>query len=146
MPKEIHAYEVLRRPVVTEKSTALSGQNKYVFEVALGANKPQIKEAVERAFDVKVQSVNTTMMRGARAKRRAGRRRSSPCPRGRSSSSRACRGTGMPIQKFRPTLPGRRGASGFTFDELTKKKPEKRLLASKKRTSGRSGGKISVRH
>lgn len=52
----------------------------------------------------------------------------------------------MPIQNFRPTSPGRRGASGFTFEELTKKKPEKRLLASKKRISGRSGGKISVRH
>jgi len=52
----------------------------------------------------------------------------------------------MPIQKFRPTSPGRRGASGFTFDELTKKKPEKKLLATKKRISGRGGGKISVRH
>lgn len=52
----------------------------------------------------------------------------------------------MPIQKFRPTSPGRRGASGFTFDELTKKKPEKSLLTSKKRISGRSAGKISVRH
>ena len=73
MPKEIHAYEVLRRPVVTEKSTALSAQRKYVFEVALGANKPQIKDAVERAFDVKVEAVNTTMMRGARKKNRYGR-------------------------------------------------------------------------
>lgn len=53
----------------------------------------------------------------------------------------------MPIQKFRPTSPGRRGATGYTFDEITKKKPEKRLLATKTRTSGRSGaGKISVRH
>lgn len=73
MPKEIHPYEVLRRPVVTEKSTALSGQNKYVFEVALGANKPQIKEAVQRAFSVTVRSVNTTMMRGARPKNRYGK-------------------------------------------------------------------------
>ena len=73
MPKEIHAYEVLRRPVVTEKSTGLSAQRKYVFEVALGANKPQIKEAVERAFGVTVEAVNTTTMRGARKKNRAGR-------------------------------------------------------------------------
>lgn len=73
MPKEIHPYQVLRRPVVTEKSTALSGQNKYVFEVALGANKPQIKEAVERAFDVTVKRVNTTTMRDARPKNRYGR-------------------------------------------------------------------------
>lgn len=73
MPKEIHAYEVLRRPVVTEKSTALSAQRKYVFEVALGANKPQIKDAVERAFGVTVESVNTTIMRGARKRNRFGR-------------------------------------------------------------------------
>ena len=52
----------------------------------------------------------------------------------------------MPIRKFRPTSPGRRGATGFTFQELTKKAPEKSLTVSKSRTSGRSGGKISVRH
>ncbi|MDA1010756.1 MAG: 50S ribosomal protein L23 [Chloroflexi bacterium] len=69
----MHSYEVLRRPVVTEKSTALSAQRKYVFEVALGANKPQIKEAIEVAFDVTVEAVNTTIVRGARKKNRAGR-------------------------------------------------------------------------
>ena len=73
MPKEIHPYEVLRRPVVTEKSTVLSGQNKYVFEVAMGANKPQIKEAVETAFGVTVRSVNTAMMRSERRRNRYGR-------------------------------------------------------------------------
>ena len=52
----------------------------------------------------------------------------------------------MPVQKFRPTSPGRRGASGFTFDEITKKKPEKSLVTSKKKFAGRSRGKISVRH
>jgi large subunit ribosomal protein L2 len=52
----------------------------------------------------------------------------------------------MPVQKFRPTSPGRRGASGYTFDEITKKRPEKSLLVSKKRSAGRSAGKISVRH
>jgi large subunit ribosomal protein L2 len=52
----------------------------------------------------------------------------------------------MPIRKFRPTSPGRRGATGFTFQELTKKAPEKALTVSKNRVDGRSGGKISVRH
>ena len=47
MPKEIHVYEVLRRPIVTEKSTLLAGHRQYVFEVAVGANKPQIKAAVD---------------------------------------------------------------------------------------------------
>ncbi len=60
----MHLFGVLRRPVVTEKSTLLQGRSKYVFEVARGANKPQIREAVERAFDVKVTAVNITMIRG----------------------------------------------------------------------------------
>ena len=52
----------------------------------------------------------------------------------------------MPIRKFRPTSPGRRNASGYTFEELTKKEPEKALLVTKTRTSGRGLGKISTRH
>lgn len=64
MPKAIHPYEVLRRPLVTEKSTMLTGQNKYVFEVLLGANKLQIKDAVEKAFSVHVAAVNTMHVRG----------------------------------------------------------------------------------
>jgi large subunit ribosomal protein L2 len=51
----------------------------------------------------------------------------------------------MPIRKFKPTSPGRRDSSGFTFEEITKKNPEKALLLRKKRTSGRSHGRISVR-
>jgi large subunit ribosomal protein L23 len=64
MPKAIHPYEVLRRPIVTEKSTMLAAQGKYVFEVAVGANKPQIAEAVEKAFNVHVVDVNTSHVRG----------------------------------------------------------------------------------
>ncbi len=53
----------------------------------------------------------------------------------------------MPIRNYKPTSPGRRDASGFTFEEITKKKPEKRLLVTKKRRAGRSRtGRISVRH
>ena len=64
MAKAIHPYEVLRRPLVTEKSTMLSAVGKYVFAVALGANKPQIAEAVEKAFNVHVVEVNTMHVRG----------------------------------------------------------------------------------
>ena len=64
MPKAIHPYEVLRRPLITEKSTMLSPVGKYVFEVAPGANKPQIAEAVEKAFNVHVVAVNTMTVRG----------------------------------------------------------------------------------
>jgi large subunit ribosomal protein L23 len=78
MPKELHPYDVLRRPVVTEKSTMLAGQRKYVFEVAKEANKPQIKDAVQKAFDVTVEDVNTTMVRGRRRRTRYGRRAGTP--------------------------------------------------------------------
>ena len=69
----MHSYQVLRRPVITEKNTLLVEQNKYTFEVAQDANKPQIREAVEKAFKVKVTSVNVIHMPGKM--RRAGRRR-----------------------------------------------------------------------
>ncbi len=53
----------------------------------------------------------------------------------------------MPLRSYKPTSPGRRNSMGYTFDEITKKKPEKRLLASKKQHAGRNrDGRISVRH
>ena len=53
----------------------------------------------------------------------------------------------MAIKQFKPTSPGRRGMSGFTFDEITKTKPEKSLLATRKKTAGRNAsGRITVRH
>ena len=64
MPKEIHPYAVLLRPIITEKTTVLTGADKYVFEVDLRANKNQIKEAVQVAFNVRVQEVNTMVMKG----------------------------------------------------------------------------------
>ncbi len=70
----MHPYEVLRRPVITEKSSALQAQfqSKYVFEVAEVANKPQIKQAVEQAFKVTVTAVNVMTMpsKGRRVGRR----------------------------------------------------------------------------
>lgn len=64
MPKAIHPLQVLKRPVVTEKSTMLGALGQYVFEVDTRANKPQIAEAVEAAFDVTVLKVRTMMVRG----------------------------------------------------------------------------------
>lgn len=69
---ELHLYEVIRRPVITEKSTALSeADNKYVFEVASNANKIQIQTAVEEIFELegKVIKVNTMVMPAKRARR-----------------------------------------------------------------------------
>ena len=57
-------YDVIIAPVITEKATMGSEHNKVVFKVALTATKPQIKEAVEKLFDVKVKSVNTLRRQG----------------------------------------------------------------------------------
>ncbi len=64
MPKELHPYAVLLRPIITEKTTVLTGLDKYVFEVDIRANKNQIKEAVEIAFSVRVSDVNTMKVKG----------------------------------------------------------------------------------
>ncbi len=60
----MHLYEVLRRPLITEKNSALQAQGKYVFEVAGEANKHQIKQAVEKTFKVKVTAVNVMTVPG----------------------------------------------------------------------------------
>ncbi len=57
-------YDIIRKPVITEKATMASESGAVVFEVAMGANKPQIKDAVEALFGVKVKSVNTTITKG----------------------------------------------------------------------------------
>ncbi|MBC7154408.1 MAG: 50S ribosomal protein L23 [Rhodobacteraceae bacterium] len=57
-------YDVIRKPVITEKATMTSEAGGVVFEVAIDANKPQIKEAVESLFGVKVKAVNTTITKG----------------------------------------------------------------------------------
>lgn len=57
-------YDVILSPVITEKATNLSEHSKVIFKVAMNATKPQIKEAVEKLFDVKVKSVNTLRRRG----------------------------------------------------------------------------------
>ncbi len=68
----MHIYEVVRRPLITEKATLLKEQNRYAFEVAKEANKRQIKEAVQAAFKVNVVKVNVMSVPGKM--RRIGRR------------------------------------------------------------------------
>jgi len=57
-------YDVILSPVITEKATLASEHNQVIFKVARNATKPQIKEAIERLFDVKVKSVNTLIRKG----------------------------------------------------------------------------------
>jgi len=57
-------YDVILSPVITEKATTASEHNQVMFKVSSHATKPQIKEAVEKLFDVKVKSVNTNIRKG----------------------------------------------------------------------------------
>ena len=66
MTNIMDSFDVIRRPVISEKSTELHDSGRYTFEVATKATKPQIKYAVEQAFDVKVVSVNTMTLRSKR--------------------------------------------------------------------------------
>jgi large subunit ribosomal protein L23 len=69
-------YQVIRSPLITEKATALSEHGQFVFRVAPGANKREIKAAVEGLFGVTVLAVNTLVQKGKtkRFKGRPGRR------------------------------------------------------------------------
>ncbi len=69
-------YEVIVAPVITEKATMASEHNQVVFKVTRDATKPEIKAAVERLFDVKVEGVNTLLVKGKtkRFRGRPGRR------------------------------------------------------------------------
>jgi len=60
----MNTYDVIRKPIITEKATLASEQNGVVFEVSIDANKPQIKAAVEELFGVKVKAVNTSITKG----------------------------------------------------------------------------------
>ena len=70
-------YDIIRKPIVTEKSTMASQSGAIVFEVAISANKPMIKEAVESLFGVRVRAVNTLITKGktTRFRGRAGKRK-----------------------------------------------------------------------
>ncbi|MAS45046.1 LSU ribosomal protein L23P [Albimonas donghaensis] len=57
-------YDIIRKPIITEKATMASEQNAVVFEVSMDTTKPKIKEAVETLFGVKVKAVNTSVTKG----------------------------------------------------------------------------------
>jgi large subunit ribosomal protein L23 len=64
MTEKSALYDVIRKPIITEKATMASENNALVFEVSMAANKPLIKEAVETLFNVKVKAVNTSIAKG----------------------------------------------------------------------------------
>ena len=65
-------YDIIRKPLVTEKSTMASENGAVVFEVSIDSNKPQIKEAVEALFGVKVKAVNTSITKGKQKRFKGG--------------------------------------------------------------------------
>lgn len=65
----MNPYQIIIRPLITEKNTTMMMFNKYSFEVVREANKPQIKRAVEHIFGVTVTSVHTMNVRGKRKRR-----------------------------------------------------------------------------
>ena len=70
MPNDLHLFDVIRRPVITEKANFVGDVlNQYTFEVDVRANKIQIKDAIEIIFDVDVERVNTMVMPPKRGKR-----------------------------------------------------------------------------
>lgn len=64
MVKNFNSYDILNKPVITEKSTILSANNQVVFKVAPTATKPLVKAAVEDIFNVKVKAVNIINIKG----------------------------------------------------------------------------------
>jgi large subunit ribosomal protein L23 len=66
----MNAYQIIIRPWITEAATSLNANNQYVFEVATEANKVEIRKAVEEIFDVRVQDVNTVVVKGKLRRRR----------------------------------------------------------------------------
>ncbi|NNF25402.1 MAG: 50S ribosomal protein L23 [Rhodobacteraceae bacterium] len=68
MSAKAEQYDVIRKPIISEKATMASEHGAVVFEVAMDSSKPQIKDAVEALFGVKVKAVNTTITKG-KAKR-----------------------------------------------------------------------------
>ena len=148
-------YDVIRSPVITEKSTALSEHNKVVFKVAPDANKAEIKAAVEALFKVKVTAVNTLdpqgqgqalpWHQGTPGRQQAGHRdpgrglvdRRDDRPLGVST---------MALKKYKPTTPSQRQLVLVDRSELYKGKPVKGLVEGKHSTGGRNNyGRITVR-
>jgi large subunit ribosomal protein L23 len=61
----VNMKQIIKKPLVTEKNTIHNAAGVYVFEVVTGATKPEIKNAIEKGFGVKIQSINTSNCRGA---------------------------------------------------------------------------------
>ena len=147
-------YDIIVRPIVTEKSMNGGVQNKYTFVVAKDANKYEIAAAIERIQAearnaVNVVSVNTLIVKG-RARRgrffkRANQGRTKDWKKAIGDSAswpadRTGRGsvTKMAVKRYKPTTPSQRFRTGSTYSEITASKPEKSLTRPNKHSGGRN--------
>src|ERR1700753_3772848 len=148
-------YDIIVSPVVTEKATVASEHNKVVFKVSGKATKPQIKEAIEKLFDVKVKSVNTLVRKGKTKVFRGNFGSQSNTKRAivtleeghRIDVTTGLEGTTtMALKTFNPTTRGQRQLVMFDRSALYKGKPLKALTEGKRGQGGRNNtGRITVR-
>ena len=150
-------YDVILSPVITEKATNASEHNKVIFKVAMTATKPQIKEAVEKLFDVKVKSVNT-LRRARQVEDLQGPRRAAVRHQARDRDPRrgpndrrdhgAVRERRDGTQKLQSghARPAPAGA-GRSLRRCYTGKPVKALTEGKNSTGGRNNnGRITIRY
>ena len=130
------ARDVIIRPVVSEKSYAGIERNTYTFLVDPRSNKTEIKEAVQSIWNVRVLSGRHANRQGKTKRRRLhhGQARRPEARhrhprRGRPDRDLRDREVAMAVRKYKPTTPGRRGASVSSFEEITRATPEKSLVA-----------------
>ena len=135
---------VILEPVVSEKAYNLIQFDKYTFKVHPTAHKTQVRQAIELLFGVHVVAVKIVNVPG-KPKRRGQTSGFRPGlqegdhPAARRRFDRALRGGAlMGVRQFKPTSPGRRFMTISDFDEVTRDKPEKSLLAPVKRHGGRN--------
>ena len=147
--------DVLIAPVVSEKSYSGLADRKYTFKVHQDAHKTQVRQAVEQLFGVKVDSVRMIKV-PAKPKRRGVFKGVRPgwkkavVQLHEGETDRDLRGGSglvMAVKKYKPTSPGRRFMAVSSFEEITKKAPEKSLTEPLKKTGGRNNnGRITTRH
>ena len=140
--------DVIRRPLITEKTTVIREDGRtLVFQVAMDANKIDIKRAVEQLLGSKV--AERAHVAGARQDEAPGRVRGPALgleegvreAAGRREAARVPAGgveTIMPIRKYNPTSPGLRGKTSLTFDEITTNEPYRPLTENLHRSGGRN--------
>ena len=146
-------YDVLHRPLVTEKSNYQATACTSMFSKWPDATRTLVKDAVEKLFDVTVLRVNVMNVPAKRTRRQkppdSGAStwlQESNCVPSAGRRSHSLKGWSNGVKVYKPVTPGLRGMTGYTFEEMTKK-PERSLMVIRKE-DGRPQcyGRVTVRH